>query len=116
MREPKLLACLLWFRDTFRNVFWPDCGEFDIRRYYWSAASGNKTVIHNDGVCQGFGLDQIFWLDQKRHSQYTVPDPYGIVIGDPALVPKGSQELWLLSAHGIDVRSAADPSGCSECR
>lgn len=79
--------------------------------------AGKKIHLRNDGICQDRALDQLFGLgSETRHTNYAIPDPYGIVVGDPALVPEGNREAWSLNIHGIDTRSAVDPHGCLECR
>ncbi|KAL0319026.1 UNVERIFIED_CONTAM: hypothetical protein Sangu_2058800 [Sesamum angustifolium] len=70
----------------------------------------------NSGVCDS-ALPQYFGLgsETRRTSTY-VPDPYGIEVGDPADIPDGYEEQWVLNVHAIDTRGAEDKLGCTECR
>ncbi|CAN1761302.1 Late embryogenesis abundant protein 47 [Linum perenne] len=71
----------------------------------------------NHGVCQGDILGQYVGIGtETRGSPIHVPDPYGIEIGDPDLVPDGFEEKWMLAVHTIDTRGAVDRVGCTECR
>lgn len=79
----------------------------------------NGTVIlaPNDGICQDGSLGQYFGLgSETRLTSHFIPDPYGIVVGDPSAPPEGFQERWVLNVHAIDTRSALDRKGCTECR
>ncbi|CAI0410791.1 unnamed protein product [Linum tenue] len=63
----------------------------------------------NHGICQGDLLGQYFGLGTEMQSTPTaVPDPYGIEIGNPAPIPHGFDEKWLLVVHAIDTRGAVD--------
>ncbi|KAJ9163975.1 hypothetical protein P3X46_023594 [Hevea brasiliensis] len=71
----------------------------------------------NSGICQGSLLRQYFGLgSETRRTATHVPDPYGIEIGNPAEIPAGYEERWLLNVHAIDTRGAEDKLGCTECR
>ncbi|CAA0827314.1 Unknown protein [Striga hermonthica] len=73
-------------------------------------------IVKNDGLCN-HGLIQYFGLgSETRKTDTHVPDPYGIEMGNPALVPEGYEELWMLNVHAIDTRGAEDAPGCTECR
>ncbi|XP_009610723.1 uncharacterized protein [Nicotiana tomentosiformis] len=73
-------------------------------------------VKRNSGICDG-GLTQYFGLGSETRKTITyVPDPYGIEVGNPAEVPPGYEERWLLNVHAIDTRGAEDRLGCTECR
>lgn len=71
--------------------------------------------IRNTGVCENLG--QYFGLGSETRKTAThVPDPYAIEVGNPADVPKGYEERWLLNVHAIDTRGVVDRLGCTECR
>ncbi|KAJ7563034.1 hypothetical protein O6H91_03G094000 [Diphasiastrum complanatum] len=71
----------------------------------------------NDGVCPDHTLDQFFGLgSETRHTNTSIPYPYGIVVGDPNKIPDGYEELWVLNIHAIDTRGVEDRQGCTECR
>ncbi|CAN0920518.1 hypothetical protein LINGRAHAP2_LOCUS32094 [Linum grandiflorum] len=73
--------------------------------------------LRNHGLCQGDILGQYVGIGtETRTTETTVPDPYGIEIGNPDLIPDGFQEKWLLAVHTIDTRGAVDRFGCTECR
>ncbi|KAK4436717.1 hypothetical protein Salat_0005600 [Sesamum alatum] len=73
-------------------------------------------IIKNSGVCDS-GLTQYFGLgSETRRTATDVPDPYGIEVGNPADIPDGYEERWLLNVHAIDTRGAEDKLGCTECR
>eukprot|EP00252_Welwitschia_mirabilis_P020105 TRINITY_DN484_c0_g1_i1.p1 TRINITY_DN484_c0_g1~~TRINITY_DN484_c0_g1_i1.p1 ORF type:complete len:425 (+),score=57.60 TRINITY_DN484_c0_g1_i1:625-1899(+) len=70
----------------------------------------------NDGLCPNV-LGQYFGLgSETRHTRTFIPDPYGIVVGDPKKVPPGYEESWFFNIHAIDTRGAANLLGCTECR
>lgn len=88
-------------------------------RYYIDPVSTNVSVltvpVPNDGVCNPF-LVQWFGLGSEfRHTNSTVPPPYGIVLGNPDDVPEGLEEVWFLNVHAIDTRGVVDSRGCIEC-
>ncbi|PIN04734.1 hypothetical protein CDL12_22731 [Handroanthus impetiginosus] len=73
-------------------------------------------LVKNSGVCD-YGLPQYFGLGpETRRTATNVPDPYGIEVGNPADVPAGYEERWMLNVHAIDTRGAEDKLGCTECR
>ncbi|KAL3812576.1 hypothetical protein ACJIZ3_013844 [Penstemon smallii] len=73
-------------------------------------------IIKNSGICDS-GLSQYFGLgSETRRTDTSVPEPYGIEIGNPEDIPDGYEERWLLNVHAIDTRGAEDKSGCIECR
>ncbi|XP_011073597.1 uncharacterized protein LOC105158512 [Sesamum indicum] len=73
-------------------------------------------IIRNNGVCDS-GLSQYFGLgSETRRTATYVPDPYGIEVGNPADIPDGYEERWMLNVHAIDTRGAEDNLGCTECR
>ncbi|KAL0354916.1 UNVERIFIED_CONTAM: hypothetical protein Sradi_3938500 [Sesamum radiatum] len=76
----------------------------------------DQITVMNSGVCDN-ALPQYFGLgsETRRTSTY-VPDPYGIEVGNPADIPDGYEEQWLLNVHAIDTRGAEDKLGCTECR
>ncbi|KAG9447298.1 hypothetical protein H6P81_013426 [Aristolochia fimbriata] len=93
---------------------------------YYSLVSSNEDldqniqkhiVAGNSGVCPGNILAQHFGLgSETRRTLTKVPDPYGIEIGNPAEIPDGYEEMWLLNVHAIDTRGVVDRMGCTECR
>ncbi|XVE56482.1 hypothetical protein DITRI_Ditri04bG0013800 [Diplodiscus trichospermus] len=69
----------------------------------------------NSGICPNLG--QYFGLGSETRKTAThVPDPYGIEVGNPAEIPSGFEERWLLNVHAIDTRGVEDKMGCTECR
>ncbi|KAJ6358592.1 hypothetical protein OIU76_000329 [Salix suchowensis] len=71
----------------------------------------------NSGICQGTVLRQYFGLgSETRKTDTHIPDPYAIEIGNPAEIPEGYEEKWMLNVHAIDTRGAVDRLGCTECR
>ncbi|KAL8126574.1 hypothetical protein AgCh_013734 [Apium graveolens] len=76
----------------------------------------NFIVARNAGICS-YTLTQYFGLGSETRKTAThIPDPYGIEIGDPAEIPDGFEEKWLLNVHAIDTRGAVERLGCTECR
>lgn len=77
----------------------------------------NFNTVPNSGMCNpDGGLVQYFGLgSETRKTRNDIPDPYGIEAGNPADVPKGYQEGWMLNVHAIDTRGAVDKRGCLEC-
>ncbi|KAJ6977898.1 hypothetical protein NC653_029711 [Populus alba x Populus x berolinensis] len=62
-----------------------------------------------------------FTRGQDLHTKHEktdtrIPDPYAIEIGNPAEIPEGYEEKWMLNVHAIDTRGAVDTLGCTECR
>ncbi|KAL0415468.1 UNVERIFIED_CONTAM: hypothetical protein Slati_3378700 [Sesamum latifolium] len=73
-------------------------------------------ITKNSGVCDS-GLSQYFGVgSETRRTATYVPDPYGIEVGNPADIPEGYEERWMLNVHAIDTRGAEDKLGCIECR
>ncbi|XP_058092871.1 uncharacterized protein LOC131239272 [Magnolia sinica] len=90
-----------------------------LARYYSnsSAVDTNITFARNAGVCQGNVLGQYYGLgSETRRTSTHVPDPYGVEVGNPAEIPNGYVERWLLNVHAIDTRGVVDRMGCAECR
>ncbi|KAK7363262.1 hypothetical protein VNO77_05398 [Canavalia gladiata] len=86
-----------------------------IRKY----AAGHRDFVwvRNNGMCQKYILGQYFGLGSETRGTAThIPDPFGIVIGDPAEIPEGYEEQWMVNVHAIDTRGAADRIGCTECK
>ncbi|GLT39909.1 hypothetical protein SLA2020_140750 [Shorea laevis] len=74
-------------------------------------------LVRNSGICQNHSLGQYFGLgSETRKTETHVPDPYGIEVGNPAEIPDGYEEQWMLNVHAIDTRGAEDKLGCIECR
>ncbi|XWS37025.1 hypothetical protein CRYUN_Cryun19dG0008300 [Craigia yunnanensis] len=70
----------------------------------------------NSGICQN-RLGQFFGLgSETRKTATDVPYPYGIEVGNPAEIPSGFEERWMLNIHAIDTRGVEDKWGCTECR
>ncbi|KAL3716228.1 hypothetical protein ACJRO7_007914 [Eucalyptus globulus] len=71
----------------------------------------------NSGICQRHSLGQYYGLGSETRKTATfVPDPYGIEVGNPADLPAGQEEKWMLNVHAIDTRGVEDRLGCTECR
>ncbi|XVF08571.1 hypothetical protein REPUB_Repub07fG0014800 [Reevesia pubescens] len=71
----------------------------------------------NSGICQNDVLGQFFGLGSETRKTAThVPDPYGIEIGNPAEIPSGFEERWVINVHAIDTRGVEDKLGCTECQ
>ncbi|KAG6666477.1 hypothetical protein CIPAW_01G033000 [Carya illinoinensis] len=74
-------------------------------------------LVRNSGVCQNNSNGQYYGLGSETRGTATfVPDPYGIEVGNPADIPAGYEEGWLLNVHAIDTRGVEDKLGCTECR
>jgi hypothetical protein len=72
-------------------------------------------LVRNSGICQN--VRQYYGLGSETRGTLTdVPDPYGIEVGNPADIPAGYEERWLLNVHAIDTRGVEDRLGCTECR
>ncbi|KAI5563105.1 hypothetical protein BDE02_15G095000 [Populus trichocarpa] len=77
----------------------------------------DRISARNSGICQKGILNQYFGLGSETRKTAThIPDPYAIEIGNPAEIPVGYEERWLLNVHAIDTRGAEDRLGCTECR
>lgn len=71
----------------------------------------------NDGTCNenilphywGFGVE-------SRGTTSNIPDPFAIEQGNPAKIPNGYKEKWLLNIMAIDTRGAQNEKGCTQCR
>ncbi|KAG5057807.1 hypothetical protein AAZX31_05G116600 [Glycine max] len=73
--------------------------------------------VRNSGLCQRDTLGQYYGLGSETRGTATdVPDPFGIVVGDPAEIPEGYEEKWMVNIHAIDTRGVVDRMGCTECR
>jgi len=74
-------------------------------------------IVRNDGFCQETILGQYYGLGSETRGTNTyIPDPYGIEVGNPAEIPKGYVEKWLMNIHVIDTRGVEDRMGCIDCR
>lgn len=72
-------------------------------------------IVRNSGICNNLG--QYFGLgSETRRTETYVPDPYGIEVGNPAEIPDGYEERWLVNVHAIDTRGVEDRLGCTECK
>lgn len=55
--------------------------------------NSNYICAGNDGICHDHIFGQIFSFWSEIHHTITfIPDPYGIVIGDPKRIPEGYEE------------------------
>ncbi|KAG6410643.1 hypothetical protein SASPL_128708 [Salvia splendens] len=81
-----------------------------------SSGDNDLSIVRNSGICEN-GLSQYFGVgaETRRTSTY-IPHPYAIQVGDPATIPEGYEEGWVLNVHAIDTRGADDKMGCTECR
>ncbi|CAN1257279.1 hypothetical protein LINPERPRIM_LOCUS9566 [Linum perenne] len=89
-----------------------------LERYHVTKNSSSTTgrLVRNSGICQGTTLGQYYGLgSETRKTSTHVPDPYGIQVGNPADIPDGYEEKWLLNVHAIDTRGVEDSLGCTEC-
>ncbi|PNX73499.1 stress up-regulated Nod 19 protein [Trifolium pratense] len=79
--------------------------------------NSDHVLLRNSGICQGTVIPQYFGLGSETRGTATdIPDPFGIEIGNPAEVPEGFEEKWLVNVHAIDTRGAEDKLGCTECK
>lgn len=97
-----------WVVDRYHGPVNPPQGdELDLSKII---------LVRNSGLCK-HTLEQYYGLgSETRKTDTWVPDPYGIVVGDPKEVPAGYEERWLLNVHAIDTRGVTDRLGCTECR
>ncbi|XP_078175547.1 uncharacterized protein LOC144569198 [Carex rostrata] len=95
-----------------------------VNRYHMfkDSAPGDKLdlskiiQVRNSGLCKNT-LGQYYGLgSETRKTDTWVPDPYGIVVGNPEEVLAGYEEKWMLNVHAIDTRGVTDRLGCTECR
>ncbi|KAJ1403141.1 Stress up-regulated Nod 19 [Sesbania bispinosa] len=71
----------------------------------------------NEGMCNSYILPHYWGLGtESRGTTSKIPDPFAVEHGNPAYIPPGYQEKWLLNIMGIDTRGAKDKKGCTECR
>ncbi|KAI3952762.1 hypothetical protein MKW92_035291 [Papaver armeniacum] len=88
----------------------PKDTDTDEERY-----SGKMIMVRNSGFCKNLG--QYFGFgSETRRTMTRVPDPYGIEVGNPAEIPDGYEERWLINLHAIDLRGVEDQFGCTECK
>nr|ASM47303.1 nodulin19-like protein 3 [Trema orientale] len=94
-----------------------------IYRYYQPKGNPQKLnesnfeLLGNSGVCQDNILGQYYGVgSETRKTPTFVPDPYGIEVGNPAEIPDGHEERWMVNVHAIDTRGTEDGLGCTECR
>ncbi|KAL2343691.1 hypothetical protein Fmac_004976 [Flemingia macrophylla] len=92
-----------------------------VARYYRPKHHSHRNhsdifLSRNNGVCQNKINGQYFGLGSETRGTATeIPDPFGIVVGDPAEVPEGYEEKWFFNIHAIDTRGVVDKRGCTEC-
>ncbi|XP_061370865.1 uncharacterized protein LOC133313494 [Gastrolobium bilobum] len=71
----------------------------------------------NEGPCYDYVLPFYWGMGgESRKTSSNIPDPFAVEIGNPAEIPDGYEEKWLLNIMAIDTRGALDREGCSECR
>ncbi|XAR50410.1 hypothetical protein NMG60_11004727 [Bertholletia excelsa] len=90
----------------------------EVPKYHGNTGFHQSDIIfvQNSGPC-GTNLGQYFGLgSETRKTSTHVPDPYGIEVGNPAEVPSGYEEKWLMNVHAIDTRGVEDRLGCIECK
>ena len=81
-----------------------------------SKSGPNYIEVRNSGLCQDT-LGQYFGIgSETRKTAHDIPDPFGIEIGNPAEIPDGFEEKWMLNVHAIDTRGVEDRLGCTECK
>lgn len=79
--------------------------------------SDDFVMVRNSGICQSGELGQYFGLGSETRGTATdIPDPFGIEIGNPADIPDGYEEKWVVNVHAIDTRDVEDKLGCTECK
>ena len=79
--------------------------------------TSDVVIVNNSGICQDNVLGQYFGIgSETRGTDTDIPDPFGIEVGNPAEIPKGYEEKWLINVHAIDTRGVEDRFGCIECR
>ncbi|CAN1174497.1 hypothetical protein LINPERHAP2_LOCUS31349 [Linum perenne] len=86
-------------------------------RYHVSKSNDSSfRLVRNSGICQGDDGGQYYGIgSETRKTSTHVPDPYAIEIGNPADIPEGYEEKWMLNVHAIDTRGVEDSLGCNEC-
>ncbi|KAI3962227.1 hypothetical protein MKX01_030777 [Papaver californicum] len=77
--------------------------------------SGKMIMVRNSGICKNLGQYFGFGSETRRTTTH-VPDPYGLEVGNPAEIPDGYEERWLINVHAIDTRGVEDQFGCTECK
>jgi len=79
--------------------------------------NSDNVMMRNSGICQGNINGQYFGLGSETRGTATdIPDPFGIEIGNPAEIPEGYEEIWMVNVHAIDTRGVEDKLGCTECK
>ncbi|KAK8657843.1 hypothetical protein V6N13_036062 [Hibiscus sabdariffa] len=64
----------------------------------------------NSGICQDGSIEQFFGRGSETRKTAThIPDPYGIEIGNPAEIPSGFEEQWMLNVHAIIYKGPLRP-------
>ncbi|GMI76658.1 hypothetical protein like AT5G61820 [Hibiscus trionum] len=82
-----------------------------------SLNSSDYISRRNDGICQDGVHGHFFGAgSETRKTETRLPDLYGIELGNPADLPSGFEEKWLINVHAIDTRGVVDKLGCTECR
>ncbi|KAK4270820.1 hypothetical protein QN277_019589 [Acacia crassicarpa] len=82
-----------------------------------SESGPDHILVSNSGICQDNSVSQYFGIGSETRGTATdIPDPFGIEVGNPAEIPDGFEEKWLLNVHAIDTRGVEDRLGCTECK
>ncbi|KHN39141.1 hypothetical protein glysoja_027946 [Glycine soja] len=107
------------YSGVFGKIHWV------IGRYYlFKDVKHTRTLNHSDiilvrnsGTCQRDILAQYYGLgSETRRTATDIPDPFEIIVGNPAKIPEGYEEKWLVNIHAIDTRGVVDKMGCTECK
>lgn len=71
--------------------------------------TNEKLQEERQGTCSD-RQDTIFFGigSETRHTDLSLPAPYGLETGNLAAVPEGYEEAWILNVHAIDTRGAVD--------
>ncbi|XP_020232996.1 uncharacterized protein LOC109813245 isoform X3 [Cajanus cajan] len=90
--------------------------RYDAHRILHDSES-DYVMVRNSGICQRNALGQYYGLGSETRGTATdVPDPFGIVVGNPEEIPEGYEEMWMINVHAIDTRGVVDKMGCTECK
>ncbi|KAJ4849559.1 hypothetical protein Tsubulata_043002 [Turnera subulata] len=73
------------------------------------------TQVESSGPCNGVHRHYLGLGTEMRGTPTVVPDPYGIEVGDPAAIPAGHDERWIVVVHAIDLRDTSSKILCAEC-
>ncbi|XP_028765910.1 uncharacterized protein LOC114723833 [Neltuma alba] len=80
-------------------------------------SDSDQVIVGNSGLCPADTLGHYFGLGSETRGINTdIPEPFGIEVGNPAEIPNGYEEKWMLNVHAIDTRGVEDRLGCIECK